>query len=94
MVDNGAITEADAAEARAHPAVIIDRASMDARNYFLDTAADEATRLATVNGAPPSADLVVHTTLEPKVQEARAAGGRCAPSTNPARRPAPAKPRW
>jgi penicillin-binding protein 1A len=70
MVDNGAITEIQAADARAHPAAIIDRASMDARNYFLDTAADEATRLATVNGAPPSSDMVVHTTLEPKVQEA------------------------
>ncbi len=70
MVDNGAITESQAADARAHPAQIIDRASMDARNYFLDTAADEATRLATINGAAPSSDMVVHTTLEPKVQEA------------------------
>jgi penicillin-binding protein 1A len=50
--------------------VIVDRASMDARNYFLDSAADEATKLATVNGVAPSADMVVHTTLEPKVQEA------------------------
>jgi len=70
MVDNGAISEADATQARAHPAEIIDRASVDARNYFLDTAADEATRLTTVDGVPPHADLVVHTTLEPKVQEA------------------------
>jgi penicillin-binding protein 1A len=70
MMDNGAITEADAAFARAHPAVIVDHASLDARNYFLDSAADEATRLVSQNGAPPSADLVVHTTLEPKVQEA------------------------
>jgi len=70
MVENGAITEAEATEARAHPAQIIDRASVDARNYFLDTAADEATRMATFNGVPPAADMVVHTTLEPKVQEA------------------------
>ena len=70
MMDNGAITEAQAAEARANPARIIDRASADARNYFLDTAAEEATQLATVNGKPPSSDMVVHTTLEPKVQEA------------------------
>jgi penicillin-binding protein 1A len=70
MVDNGAITENEATEARAHPAVIIDRASVDARNYFLDTAADEATKMATVNGVAPSADMIVHTTLEPKVQEA------------------------
>src|ERR1700749_2590584 len=70
MGDDGAITEAEAAFARAHPAAITDRASMDARNYYLDNAADEATRLVSQNGAPPSADLVVHTTLEPKVQEA------------------------
>jgi len=70
MVENGAITEAQATEARAHPAEIIDRASVDARNYFLDTAADEATKLTTVNGKEPSADMVVRTTLEPKVQEA------------------------
>ena len=70
MVDDGAITQTQADDARAHPAVITDRASTDARNYFLDAAADEATRLATVNGVTPGADMVVHTTLEPKVQEA------------------------
>ncbi len=70
MVEYGAISEADAAAARAQPAAIIDRAVVDARNYFLDTAADEATRMATVNGVAPSADMIVHTTLEPKVQEA------------------------
>jgi penicillin-binding protein 1A len=70
MVDDGVITQAQADEARAHPAVITDRASTDARNYFLDAAADEAMKRATVNGVAPSADMVVHTTLEPKVQEA------------------------
>jgi penicillin-binding protein 1A len=70
MVENGAITQAAADEARAHPAVITDRASSEARNYFLDAAADEATRVATVNGVAPSADMMVHTTLEPHVQEA------------------------
>jgi penicillin-binding protein 1A len=70
MVDNGAITESQAAEARAHPAVITDRTGVNARNYYLDTAADEATKLATINGVAPSSDMVVHTTLEPKVQEA------------------------
>jgi len=70
MVDNGAITEAQAAEARAHPAAITDRTGSVARNYFLDTAADEATKMATVNGVAPSADMIVHTTLESKVQEA------------------------
>jgi penicillin-binding protein 1A len=70
MVDDGVITQGQADEARAHPAVITDRASADARNYFLDAAADEATKRTTVNGTPPSADMIVHTTLEPKVQEA------------------------
>jgi len=70
MVDDGVITQGQADEARAHPAVITDRAATDARNYYLDAAADEATRVATVNGHAPSADMVVHTTLEPKVQEA------------------------
>src|SRR5215469_2735444 len=70
MVDDGAITQSQADDARAHPAVIIDRASVDARNYYLDAAADEAMKRASVNGVTPSADMVVHTTLEPKVQEA------------------------
>jgi len=45
----------------------MDRAGLDARNYFLDTAADEAKRLA---GPKASGDLIVHTTLEPGLQEA------------------------
>ena len=90
MVDNGAITEEQAAEARAHPAQIVDRVSLDARNYFLDSAADEAIGLATMNGVAPSSDMVVHTTLEPKCRKPR--GWRyCAPSKNTARKPAPAK---
>lgn len=70
MVDNGAITEEQAAAARAHPAQIVDRTASNARNYFLDTAADQALELATINGVPPASDLVVHTTMEPQVQEA------------------------
>ena len=70
MVQTGAISQEQAEAARAKPAVVIDRASMDARNYFLDTAADEARALATVNGKPPTADLIVHTTLVPRLQEA------------------------
>ncbi len=70
MVDNGAITEEQAAEARAHPAVIVDRTTSNARNYYLDTAADEALKLATINGQPPASDLVVYTTMEPAIQEA------------------------
>jgi len=70
MVETGAITRAQADEAKAHPALVMDRASMDARNFFLDTAADQAKALATQGGTVPNADLIVHTTLEPKLQEA------------------------
>jgi penicillin-binding protein 1A len=70
MVKTRAITREEAREAREKPAVITDRSLQDARNFFLDTAADEATRLASVNGEPPSADLVVHTTLDTKLQDA------------------------
>jgi len=71
MVDTGVITVAQARAARANPAKIIDRQRLEARNYFLDTAADEARRLA---GENASGDLIVHTTLEPRLQEtARAA---------------------
>ena len=70
MVETGAITEEQAADARAHPAIVIDRASLDARNFFLDTAADQAKTLAAQGGVAPAGDLIVHTTLEPKLQEA------------------------
>jgi penicillin-binding protein 1A len=69
MVETGAITKEEAADARAHPAKVIDRTSMDARNYFLDTAADEARALVSVNGKAPMADLIVHTTLDTRLQE-------------------------
>src|SRR3954469_533301 len=46
MVDTNAITPDQAAEARAHPAVVIDRTGMDARNFFLDVAAERALDLA------------------------------------------------
>jgi penicillin-binding protein 1A len=70
MVNTGAITEAQAEEARAHPAEVSEHAIVDSRNYFLDTAADAALRLASVNGQPPNTDLVVHTTMLPQLQEA------------------------
>jgi penicillin-binding protein 1A len=70
MVDTGAITQAQADDAKAHPAVVSDRGITDSRNYFLDTAADEALKLASVGGNPPTNDLVVHTTMEPALQEA------------------------
>ena len=66
MVETGAVSAQEAREARAHPASVIDRESLEARNYFLDTAADEARKLA---GPNASGDLIVHTTLEPRLQE-------------------------
>lgn len=70
MVETGAITEEQAEEAKKTPATITDRRAMDARNYFLDTAADEARKLVTKNGEALAFDLVVYTTLEPRIQEA------------------------
>ncbi len=69
MQDTGAITPEQAAEARAHPAVVIDRAGMDARNFYLDVAAARALDLAGQRGAT-NGDLIVHTTFEPKLQDA------------------------
>jgi penicillin-binding protein 1A len=70
MVDTGAITEEQAEDAKAHPAVISDPSVVDSRNFFLDTAADQAMTLASVNGQKPTSDLVVHVTLDPKLQDA------------------------
>jgi penicillin-binding protein 1A len=70
MVETGAITAAQAADAKARPAVVVDNASADARNFFFDTAADQAKELAAQNGVPPNTDMIVHTTLEPRLQEA------------------------
>jgi len=69
MVQTDAITKKDAKFARAHPAVIVDRTAQEARNYYLDTAAEEAKKLATIAGELPGEDLIVRTTLEPKLQE-------------------------
>jgi penicillin-binding protein 1A len=70
MVETGAISKQEAAEASAHPAIITDRTAVDARNFFLDTAADQAGKLAASGGRTLSGDLLVHTTLEPRLQEA------------------------
>ncbi len=67
MVETGAITKAEADQAKAAPAMVVDNASVDARNFFFDTAADQAKQLAAKNGV---SDLIVHTTLEPRLQEA------------------------
>jgi penicillin-binding protein 1A len=70
MVETGAITQDQADAAIASPAVISDRLAEDAQNYYFDTAADQARQLATRDGVAPNVDLIVHTTLIPKIQEA------------------------
>jgi len=70
MVQTGAITPAQAADARAHPASISNARLADARNFFLDTAADEALRDVAAQSGPPMSDLIVHTTLIPRLQDA------------------------
>jgi len=74
MVETGAITPKQAAEAKADPAIIASHAITDSRNFYLDSAADEALRRATAGGVAPTNDLIVHTMLEPRIQdEARTA---------------------
>lgn len=70
MIDTGAITEAQAADARAHPAMVADRTRIDARNFFFDTAADEALKRVADSGKTVSTDLIVHTTLLPRLEDA------------------------
>lgn len=70
MVDQGAITQAQADKAIARPAVISNPAVADAKNYYFDQAAQEALAKATVNGQRPTGDLVVRTMFVPQIQEA------------------------
>jgi penicillin-binding protein 1A len=70
MLQTRVITKAQAEDATAHPAVITDGRLADARNFFLDTAGEEALRLIETSGEQHSADLIVHTTLEPRLQDA------------------------
>ncbi len=72
MVETGAISQAEADAARANPAAITDHVAADAQNYYFDTAADEARRLATRDGVPPGVDLIVHTTLIRRSRRRRA----------------------
>jgi penicillin-binding protein 1A len=69
MVETGAITQSEAREAELHPAAITDRSFTDARNFFMDAAADEALKLLGSDGASRDADLVVRTTFQPKLEE-------------------------
>lgn len=66
MVETGAATAELIADARLHPAEVTDLTEDNARNYFLDFAADEAKRVA--GGAV--GDLVVVVTLDPAMQDA------------------------
>ncbi|HTW34612.1 MAG TPA: PBP1A family penicillin-binding protein [Rhizomicrobium sp.] len=70
MVETGAITQAQADDAKAHPAVVVDHTAVDERNYFLDTAADEALTHVDTSGHGSTNDLIVHTTLMPRLEDA------------------------
>ena len=76
MVETGAITQAEADAAKASPAVVADREGRDTQNYYFDTAADEAMRLATRDGIAPNQDLVVKTALIPRIQNAARAAAQ------------------
>lgn len=65
MVQNGALTEQQAAEARAHPATVIDPTENLARDYFLDAAIDEVKAIAPY----ATGDLTITTTMDPALQE-------------------------
>ena len=52
------------------PAVVVDRTAVDERNYFLDTAADEALTHVDSSGRGSTNDLIVHTTLLPRLEDA------------------------
>ena len=69
LVQTGAISQADADRASAHPAKIADAAIVDSRNYYFDAAADEARQLIAARGITPQGDLTVRTTFEPNVQD-------------------------
>jgi penicillin-binding protein 1A len=66
MVEEGTITPAQAAAARAHPArLVVPPATEPGRNYFADTAQGEVKSLIGV----PLSDLTVKTTLDPALQD-------------------------
>jgi penicillin-binding protein 1A len=69
MVETGAITKAEANDAVLHPAVVADRTAADSRNFYFDTAADEAKRLVARDGGEPASDLVVHTNFDAAIQD-------------------------
>jgi penicillin-binding protein 1A len=67
MVEAGFISEAQAAQARAHPAhLTVPPETEPGSNYFVDATEAEVTRLL---GSPPT-DLTVRSTLDPALQNA------------------------
>jgi penicillin-binding protein 1A len=66
MVRYGAITPAQAAYARAHPATLVQQTDDPTSDYFLDAAADEVRKLV----PSASGDLTIQTTLDPDLEDA------------------------
>ena len=69
MVEIGAITPQQQQYAQRHPAVVVPPKDSVARSYFLDAAADEVHQLL----PDAQGDLIVSTTLDPKLENAAAA---------------------
>src|SRR5471032_49697 len=67
LMETGAINSEQAAEARAHPATIVARRP-DSHSYFLDAAFDQARELMEGQDTG-SGELIVHTTLDPALQQ-------------------------
>ena len=65
MVEGAFLSADQAAQARAHPAGVVDQTEDLARDYFLDAAADEVKQLGLGDG-----DLTVTTTMDPNLQTA------------------------
>ncbi len=82
MVDNGDLTAAEVADARAHPALVADRDTRDGPQYFVDWVTEQVRTL--LPGA--QGRVTVKTTLDPKRQRAAESAMRAALSSDGAKR--------
>jgi penicillin-binding protein 1A len=65
LVDAGFASEGDVYAARVDPAAPMERAGLEGVQYFVDAVIAEAARHS---GAPFPTDVIIHTTLDPKLQ--------------------------
>ncbi|MDI7861276.1 penicillin-binding protein [Rhizobiaceae bacterium n13] len=69
LVQGGMMTEGQVIAARRNPATVIDRAQVEAPDFFLDWAFDEVQRIAKLRGVPEHS-LIVRTTIDMGLQKA------------------------